>query len=247
MNFDRLARHYGWMEFLAAGNLLQRCRTEWLDECAGVEDILILGEGDGRFLAVLRQVNPTANVVVLDSSRSMLERARRRLDRKRISSSRIQWLQEDARSWVPPKLAFDCLVTHFFLDCFQQEEIERLIPQLASTIRNGGNWLLAEFRVPASGWGRVRAKSVLAVAYPFFRWTVNLSASRLPHIEPVIRDNGLGLVQRKTFNWGLLHSDVWEKRLPRCGFLCPDEAGGRGHRAQLEPSDMKPQCADGSG
>lgn len=213
MNFDPLARHYHWMEFLTAGTLLDRCRIQWLERCAAARDILIFGEGDGRFLAALRRVNREAHVMVVDSSEAMLKRARNRLLKEHDSLDGIQWLHADARDWMPLREGFDCVVTHFFLDCFQQPEVERLIPRVTEAMRQGGSWLLAEFRLPSSGVSRLRARWVLALAYLFFRWTVHLSASALPDIESAIAREGLGLVQRRTFNWGLLHSDVWVKRV----------------------------------
>src|ERR1041385_77794 len=61
MSFDALAPHYLWMEWLLAGRKLQRCRTAFLDEARAARDILLLGEGNGRFLQALLQVNRTAN------------------------------------------------------------------------------------------------------------------------------------------------------------------------------------------
>ena len=44
MSFDLLAPHYRWMEFILAGEKLQRCRTAFLDELPAARNILLVGE-----------------------------------------------------------------------------------------------------------------------------------------------------------------------------------------------------------
>ena len=57
MSFDLLAPHYRWMEWVLAGEKLQRCRTAWLEVLPAPARVLILGEGNGRFLeALMRQI-----------------------------------------------------------------------------------------------------------------------------------------------------------------------------------------------
>ena len=48
MNFDTLAPHYRWMEWILAGNKLQKARTRWLREIAGARRVLLVGEGSAR-------------------------------------------------------------------------------------------------------------------------------------------------------------------------------------------------------
>src|SRR5882762_1835947 len=49
--FDRLAPHYYWMECVLAGRTLQRCRTAFLEQTRDATAALLIGEGNGRFLA----------------------------------------------------------------------------------------------------------------------------------------------------------------------------------------------------
>lgn len=81
MNFDRIAPHYQWLEVLFAGRTLQSCRTAWLDDevISGCRSVLIIGEGDGRFLAECATRLPEAEILCVDGSAGMLEAARQRL------------------------------------------------------------------------------------------------------------------------------------------------------------------------
>jgi hypothetical protein len=85
----------------------------------------------------------------------------------------------DALDWTPPSEKFDLVVTNFFLDCFRAEQLQKLVPLLAESTTADAVWLLADFRVPESGWQRWRAKIILALLYAFFKLTTALSANRL--------------------------------------------------------------------
>jgi ubiquinone/menaquinone biosynthesis C-methylase UbiE len=78
-NFDRLARIYRALEFVAFGRDLERARYCFLDQLASCRDILVLGEGDGRCLARLVHVAPAARIHCVDASAAMLACAARRL------------------------------------------------------------------------------------------------------------------------------------------------------------------------
>ena len=78
-NFDGLAKIYRLLEWLAFGQILETARFSHLDALKGCRRVLILGEGDGRFLARLIRQYPDLTVVCIDRSRTMLARAAGRL------------------------------------------------------------------------------------------------------------------------------------------------------------------------
>src|SRR5262245_15665357 len=151
MSFDVLAPHYRWMEFVLAGEKLQRCRTAFLDQISPPRDVLILGQGVGRFLVECRRQWPSAQITCLDSSSRMLDVARGRLRRAGLRDERVAFLHADVLTWSAPKDAADLIVTHFFLDCFRPDQLEQIVTQLAQAARPGASWLLADFQLPAAG------------------------------------------------------------------------------------------------
>src|ERR1022692_1155772 len=72
-SFDRVARPYRWMEFLTFGRSLERCRNHFLSQLAGRRGALVLGDGDGRFLARLLATNPSLYADAVDTSAAMLQ------------------------------------------------------------------------------------------------------------------------------------------------------------------------------
>jgi ubiquinone/menaquinone biosynthesis C-methylase UbiE len=209
MSFDPLAPAYRWMEFVLAGEKLQRCRTAFLNHVADARDILILGEGNGRFLVECAQVSSSARITCVDESARMLELAKQRLER--VGSSRnVQFLRYDALTWVPPRGAFDLIVTHFFLDCFRPDQLEKLLASLAYACRPGARWLLADFQIPDRGLARWRAAAIHQLMYAFFRLATRLPARRLTAPDPMLKSAGFVLKQRMVAEWQLLHSDLWQ-------------------------------------
>jgi ubiquinone/menaquinone biosynthesis C-methylase UbiE len=102
VSFDVIAPHYRWLEFVLAGEKLQRCRTSFLHGLAAPDRVLIVGEGNGRFLAECRRAFPAAAVTCVDACAGMLSRADRRLHRLGLNRDGIEWVHADALAWRPP-------------------------------------------------------------------------------------------------------------------------------------------------
>lgn len=215
MSFDRLAPHYRRLERLLAGDRLQRCRLAHLEAIRDARQILLLGEGPGRFLAELRRRAPAARVTCLDSSPRMLACAAGQLPPTGPDSGAVTFLQADALSWSPPEQTFDLVVTHFFLDCFRESQLADLVPRLARGLGPGGRWLVSEFRLPSGALRRLQARVQLWLAYRFFRMVARLPANALPDPDSLLIAAGFRLTAHCEFDHGFLRSDLWERVSPR--------------------------------
>ena len=210
MSFDRLARHYSWLEWLLAGRKLHKCRTAFLREALDAESILLVGEGHGRFLLELCQAAPGKRIIYLDASAEMLRVAKQRLDRAGVLNGSIEFHHAPILQFEPRRNV-DLIATQFFLDCFEGEELLHVVTRLTSWLSPGGKWIVADFQVPSKGWRKMRAQIVLKLAYTFFRFATALPARHLSSPEPFLRQNGLDLEARRQFNFGLLYAELWAK------------------------------------
>ncbi len=209
MSFDVLAPHYRWMEFVLAGEKLQRCRTAFLDQIAEADKVLILGEGNGRFLRECRRKLPNAHITCVDASARMLTLARERLTGQ--GGGNVDFVHADALAWSPSGDRFDLIVTHFFLDCFRREQLESLIAKLAHSAAPRASWLLADFQSAAYGFRRYRSRLILWGMYRFFRVVTRLPATALVSPDTFLERNGFKLRARAVREWGLLRSDWWQR------------------------------------
>jgi len=197
------------MEYLTFGPALHRRRLEFLKDIATARSVLILGDGDGRFTAEFLNHNRTALVDSVECSRWMANLAAARIVRVPNGPSRVRQVLEDA-STVPLTGTYDVAVTHFFLDCFTTEELERLVPRIAAHIRPGGRWIISEFQIPASGLRRHVARIVVAVLYRAFGILTGLQTRQLPDYRRILERNRFFRTALRTGLAGILVSEVWQ-------------------------------------
>lgn len=207
MNVGRIASVYRWIEYAAFGRALEHARLYWLRSVQGAKRILILGEGDGRFLSPLLSLNPGAAVNVIELSPEMIALARQRIP----ETANIQFHQADARKQLPAGGPYDLIVTHFFLDCFSETEAAALIGAITKLLAPQGVWLVTEFYEPPKGLRRVHARIWLWAMYLFFRLGANLQPHALPGYAGILRRNGLILAAEHTTRFGLIVSQIWRK------------------------------------
>lgn len=207
--FDSMARPYRLLERVAFGASLEAARFRHLEQLGECRRVLVLGEGDGRFLARLLRRFPELRVDCIDASAAMLARAERRLAPE--ERARVSFRHEDARALRLEPASYDAVVTLFFLDCFDDVEAAALIARIADGLRADALWLWADFAVPPRGWRRVRARLWLALLYACFRWTTGLLTRRLPEVEAPLRAAGFAPCSETIFQAGLLRSVVWRR------------------------------------
>lgn len=200
MNCDAISRWYRWLEYAAFGTALQRRRGAFLREVGKARKALVLGDGDGRGLAALLRANPALSVDAIDSSATMLE-----LARARVSSPRVSFFHADARTHSLTEAHYDLIVTHFFLDCFDDAEMERLVTRVARSATAEAKWLISEFRQPGP---------LVAVLYLFFRLTTGLRTRRLVDHRPLLAGHGFGLARSEEAWRGRLVSELWDRGAP---------------------------------
>ena len=200
MNCDPIARWYRWLEYAGFGRALERRRCAFLAEVADSRRILLLGEGDGRFLVKLVEQNRGASIDYVDLSWRMLELARAR------AGDRVTYRQGDALTIPLPENEYDLIVTHFFLDCFEAPELDRLMDRVARAARGDARWLLSEFREPAA-W----ARAIVGALYWFFRAATGLKTARLVDHRPLLERRGFRLVREQLGRAGLLASELWAR------------------------------------
>ena len=91
----------------------------------------------------------------------------------------------EERFWEGKPWSFDLVVSHFFLDCFQPQQLEFVISKVAGGRKRELRMVaIADFRLPDHGIWRLRAQMILRLAYTFFRVTTKLPARRVTPPEP---------------------------------------------------------------
>jgi ubiquinone/menaquinone biosynthesis C-methylase UbiE len=218
-NFDPIARLYRWMEYATFGLSLERCRNHFLPQLQECRRALVLGDGDGRFLARLLAVNHDLRADAVDTSARMLHLLRTRCSG--VTHLRLRTHNHSALEHAPSS-STDLIVTHFFLDCLTQSEVDELARRLARHIRPGALWVVSEFRIPAGAmhwpW-----RILVRLLYLAFRLVTGLRTRELPDHPAALTSAGLVCIAQHLTLAGLLTSELWQRREYTPAMLPPQQ------------------------
>lgn len=210
-NFDRVAAIYRWAEYLSLGPLLQRTRTALLPQLNHPRNTLVLGDGDGRFLEQLLLLHRDCTALAVDTSAAMLRRLRDRCACSvPNSTARLATMHRSALDIDLP-LSTDLVVTHFFLDCLTQSEVNTLATRIASSLRPGTLWLVSDFAIPPGPLLRPFARAYIAALYLAFHVLTGLRVRHLPDPQSALQSAGLCRIARRSFLRGLLYTELWRR------------------------------------
>ena len=205
LGFDGLSRIYRPLEFAAFGRALERARFAHLAALEDRREVLLLGDGDGRFAQRLAALSPKARITSVDASSGMLAESARR---NASCQGRIRFVHADALSFQAEEGSFDGGAALFFLDCFGPAKVRALAHALGRWLKPDAPLLYADFALPRAGLARLQARVCLGILYPFFRWQTGIEAADLPPSEEILAADGWTARAEASFRGGMLRSVV---------------------------------------
>ena len=208
-DFNRIARPYRFLEYITLGKALENCRNHYLPQLLNRHRALVLGDGDGRFLAKLLAENPHLHADAVDISATMLRLLRKRCEEATPDAkTRLRTHQSDALTFSPQN-SYDLIVTHYFLDCLTQTELNALVNHVAKNTHPGTLWLISDFRIPR-GPMRYPAKLLIRSLYLAFHLLTGLRTTSLPdHSTPLTRAGFVKISSRQQLA-GILTTELWQ-------------------------------------
>lgn len=217
--FDRIAHLYRAMEYLSFGPMLERCRFHHLPALRDSRQALVIGDGDGRFLAKLFTSNSQIRAGAVDQSPAMLRRLKTRVVRVG-AQNRLATICTDARAFEPPGANYDLVATHFFLDCLTESEAGHLIARLRPHLVPGALWLVSEFQVPKGApFEAWLARRTISALYAAFRILTGLAVRQILPWPALLARHGFERIASRSWLRGLLVSELWQ--LPQATDLQP--------------------------
>jgi len=208
-NFNYIAKPYRWLEYLTLGRALENCRTHYLPQLLDRRHALVLGDGDGRFLAELLKRNPHLQADAIDTSATMLQLLRKRCEATTPDAATRLHTHHASALTVPLEGPYDLVVTHFFLDCLTQPELDSLITRITPTLAPGALWLISDFRIPR-GLMHLPAKLLIRCLYLAFRLLTGLRTTHLPDHATPLTQAGLTRISHQHRLAGLLITELWQ-------------------------------------
>lgn len=202
--FNKIARVYDALTRLVFGKSLYKAQVFFLNRIPPQSNVLILGGGTGWLLDVLLHTNGSCQVWYIEASSSMIGQARRKIGE--MQQHRVHFIH-GTESDIPSDMAYDAVVTHFFLDLFPASSLEKVIVKIKGHLRPGALWLVSDFVDRGRWWQKV----LLWVMYLFFRLTCGLETGTLPPWEERLASHGFEEVDAKLFFGSFIRSAVLTK------------------------------------
>jgi ubiquinone/menaquinone biosynthesis C-methylase UbiE len=213
-SYDHLAKSYKLLEHLTFGKLLQNVRERAIDELLSRlkphQHMLILGEGDGRFLRSFTQkCQLPCHVTCIDKSSQMLAKARAGITS--TSSVAINFVHADATQIPFDASCYDIIVSLFFLDNFMASTLHTLIPKLTASLNTQGIWVIADFRAVQQGLASWRSRVWLWLMYRFFRLVTDIEVDELVDPTKLLEQSGMRLLEQTSFQNGFVTLEMWQQ------------------------------------
>lgn len=200
MNFNSVSGFYDSLASLIFGskwNEVQFSSTAYLSETD--KNILIVGGGTGRLLGRLEK----KQITFLELSSKMIQHAQ-----NVESESLVQFLEGDYLTWQT-KEKYDVVIFPFFLDCFDELHLKKLLQKAKGEINPNGKLIVTDFQ--PSHWLH---DLLVKVMYVFFGITTGLKARKLLDIRSQINNAGFEEKEVKEFYQGWIFSGEYVPRKP---------------------------------
>ena len=206
--FDLIADIYPLLEQIVFGFTLSRARRLFIRRVAEGNNVLLIGEGNGRFLFETVEQTSSTPFTVVDSSARMLAAAARRVATVN-RCPRVEFIHADILEWRPPAAHYDRVVTHFFLDLYLPDRIRRIVDKISRLATEDALWVNVDFTAEHQG---PRQKFLMWAQYRFFRVCAGIEASRLFESLPYIRRAGWEILEARSLESGWISAHLMSRQ-----------------------------------
>jgi tRNA (cmo5U34)-methyltransferase len=196
--FDRLAPIYDLLAQLVIGKGIRTSQLHFINHLKEKNELLILGGGTGWILPFILEMNPNLRIDYIELSPKMLEKAKSYAR----GNSTVRFI-EGTEANIPIK-KYDCVITHFYLDLFNDEKLGLVINKIKEALCPGACWIAADF-VSDKKWH----KAVLGIMYKFFSITTGLNTSSLPAWEQGLKYVDGKLIETQMSSRGFIKSVIF--------------------------------------
>lgn len=207
--FDRITAVYDVLTRFASFNQINKSQLAFLSQLSTQSSCLILGGGTGYFLQELLETNATIHITYVDASEKMIAYSKKRiakvlpnaLHRVDFVCTRVEDISFET---------YDCIVCNYFLDLFEDAEVDALIQTFKIHMNKNALLYVTDFSIPETKLLAWTTKIGLKILYAFFKWTTYLPTKQLPSIQKIINQNGFDCVNSKLFLKGILYCAVYK-------------------------------------
>ena len=209
MNFDFIARHYNWIEKIIFRSDLEKFRSMNIELIKDAKSILLLGDGDGRFLEQVSKMGTEAQIVSVDSSAKMINLSQIKV---KTSHLNVEFNCSKIENFKPSE-SFnpDLIIAHFFLDCFTYDEALLILDRITRWAAADAKFIISDFSITKKvSSHRVYQKILTNIMISFFSLFCGISARILLNIPKLMTSSGWNCLSQKRSRHGFINSWIWQ-------------------------------------
>lgn len=193
MNFDRIAPYYDTIASVVFFGAIKRSQIKNLRTALPKGKVLVIGGGSGWIIPYIFESGQVERLYYIEASHKMLGRSK--INCPIELQSKVEFVFGDENTI--PHLEFDAVITNFFLDCFEEDRLNKVTRLLYERLKPSGMWYWTDFRIDDYWFYKLWQLPLVWLMYFFFNKTVDLESSQLIDFEK--RFNQMELINRRFF------------------------------------------------
>ncbi len=198
--FNWIAPYYDSLAKLIFGKSIFKAQTCHLKSIPAHARVLVLGGGSGKWLNELLQTNHTCKIWYVEASSAMLERAKANI----ANASQVSFIHGTERNL--PELQFDVVITHFFLDLFNNLQLDSLIHLVEGNSTVSLLWIVSDFE--KSRWWH---KMLLKLMFLFFNISGTMENRKLPDWNAILKSHQFTISETKALCGDFIQCRLYTK------------------------------------
>ncbi len=216
VNFDSISAVYDRLARLVFGKEIINAQRYFLPFIPENAQILIIGGGTGWILTeILALGKPITNITYIDSSEKMIQAAKKKteeyiISRKAKTFPDIEFITGTENN-IPPERKYDVVITYFVLDVFNDKDLGKAMLTIKNATKAHGLWLFSDFTVSNHPVHSKWQLLLIKIMYLFFRWTSNLSNTKLPDFEQHFQNLAYSPAVSASFYLGMIVSRIYRR------------------------------------
>lgn len=196
MQFDFIAPYYDFISKLVFGDILEKAKVSQFSNISNGSKVLIIGGGSGSSLVGLLKDRLDIQIDFVEPSNKMIFKAKRRIGvLEDVNFYNVNIENFDG-------VSYDFVITEFFFDLIDKEEILILIKTIGQKLNNNGKWIDTDFRVTQ----RLMSRITLKIMYLFFRITSGVVVQKLISTKSIFNQVGFEINNEQNFKEGFISS-----------------------------------------
>jgi tRNA (cmo5U34)-methyltransferase len=213
--FDHLAYIYDLMLWITSGNIIFKSQSALIKKLPYCSNVLIIGGGTGKFLYSLGASVNTGHITYIDISQKMIRLSEKYIDKHLPGKkNEISFICGSIES-IPPDAQYDLIVTNYFLDVFDKEELEYVFNKLYQHFSLNGIWYYTDFSINnkhVKGFRKTIYKMIVNCLYTFFRFFCGISATLLLEVNQLFEEKKMIAKEEQFFAGGLVKTAFYVRQ-----------------------------------